>query len=126
MGPTGFGFNDLKAKDPLAVWNPVTLTVDNSCVDDTPSCGSVSPRVIPIAVFDMDDFQKRNITGEWASVCPIGGKCVKVVNILGFFADRLEAGGIVGYLVNYPGEFNAGFGDVVDDAAFLKTIQLIR
>jgi Flp pilus assembly protein TadG len=125
MGPTGFGFNDLKAKDPLAVWNPSTLTVDNSCVDETPSCGSISPRVIPIAVFDMDDYQKRQVINDW-SVCPIGGKCVKVVNILGFFADRLEAGGIVGYLVSYPGEFNAGFGNVVDDSAFLKTIQLIR
>jgi len=121
-GPTGMGFADLKATDPTATWNSTTKEVDNSCA---PTCAPFSPRIIPIAVFDMDDFQKRSITSDW-SPCPIGGQCVKVVNILGFFASHMSGGDIVGYLVMYPGEFVVGNPQVGPNQSYLVTIQLVR
>ena len=122
VGPTQQGFNLLKATDPYATWNDATDTVDNSCA---PDCGPFSPRIIPIAVFDMDDFQKRNITQDWSD-CPIGGQCVRVGNILGFFASHMAGSDIVGYLVMYPGEFVVGNPAVDVDEAFLVSVQLVR
>ena len=123
IGPTKQGTDDLFAKDPGASWDPSTRTVTGSCA---PTCAPFSPRIVPLPVFDIDQFQKSSVTGEW-SQCPGGGKCVKVVNILGFFADRISAGGdITGYLVSYPGIFVAGAPSVGEDASFLATVQLVR
>jgi hypothetical protein len=122
IGPTSQGFTTLKARDPFATWNATTKQIDDTCA---PDCAAFSPRIIPIAVFDMDDYQRRDITGDWG-VCPIGGRCIKVVNILGFFASHLSGGDIVGYLVMYPGEFVVGPPAVGNNEAFLVTVQLVR
>ena len=39
----------------------------------------------------MDEYQYRRAENDWSS-CPGGGRCVRVVNVLGFFVDRIEAG----------------------------------
>jgi Putative Flp pilus-assembly TadE/G-like len=127
-GGTKNGFDDLEAKDPNATWNSTTKLVENSCA---PTCASFSPRVVPIAVFDMDDFQRRKNTND-TSPCPqSGGQCVRIVNIIGFFADRRGTGqnqdNVTGYLVSYPGEMSAGAPALdLGAAAFLKVIQLVR
>jgi len=119
-GPTSQGFADLKATDPNATWNGTTIA--SSCA---PGCAPFSPRIVPIAVFDLDDFQHRRASGDW-SVCPVGGRCVHVVNILGFFADRMSGNDIVGYLMSYPGVFVNGAPNVGGGAGFLTSIQLVR
>jgi hypothetical protein len=116
------GTEDLFAKDPSASWDASSKTVTGSCA---PSCAPFSPRIIPLPVFDIDEFQKSRITGDW-SQCPGGGQCVRVVNILGFFADHMSGQDVVGYLVSYPGIFVAGAPAVGEDAAWLVTVQLIR
>jgi Flp pilus assembly protein TadG len=143
VGPTNQGFDDLRDLDPGATFNTSTKTIDGSCV---PSCGPVSPRIVPIAVFDMDEFQWRSTTGSWdtevytdasgathlipAGACPgAGAKCVRVVNILGFFVDRMTNGNpktLIGYLVSGPGVFMNGAPGVGGGAAFLSMIQLVR
>jgi hypothetical protein len=86
---------------------------------------------VPIAVFDMDDFQRRKNTND-TSPCPqSGGQCVRIVNIMGFFADRRGTGqnqdNVTGYLVSYPGELSAGAPALdLGAGAFLKVIQLVR
>jgi hypothetical protein len=122
VGPTSQGFNALKAQDPFAVWNSTTERVEGSCA---PDCGPFSPRIIPISVFDLDEFQWRRASGDW-TVCPGGGRCIKVVNILGFFASHMDGNDIVGYLVMYPGEFVLGNPAVDEDQAFLVSVQLVR
>jgi Flp pilus assembly protein TadG len=122
IGPSSQGFNDLRALDPNARWDVATNSVVNSCA---PSCAPFSPRVIPLPVFDIDEYQLRRAQGNW-SHCPTGGKCVKVVNILGFFADRMQGSDIIGYLLMYPGIFVTGAPNVSEDATFLVTVQLIR
>ena len=135
IGPTAQGFDDLRLSDPTAVWNPTPAPGDitGSCA---PSCAPESPRVVPIPVFDMDDFQFHRAgggggggnpgeSGAW-SHCPTGGKCIRVVNILGFFADRIVGNDIIGYLRTQPGEFVVGPPSPVGTNAFLINISLIR
>jgi hypothetical protein len=122
VGPTGQGFGDLHDLDPTATWNSVTKRVENSCA---PVCAPFSPRIVPLPVFDMDEFQWRRAQGDW-SVCPGGGRCVKIVNILGFFASHMSGQDVVGYLMTYPGKFVPEAPMPDDTAGFLKVIQLIR
>lgn len=123
VGPTNAGLRDLIALDPTATFNTTTKEVDNSC---DPACAPFSPRIVPLSVFDIDDFQYRRAMNDWSG-CPVGGKCVKVVNILGYFVDHQEpSGDIVGYLVRYPGTFETGPPNVGVGSSFLVSIQLVR
>jgi hypothetical protein len=144
-GPTDQGFTDLTALDPGATFNPLTNppSVQGGCV---PSCGPISPRVIPLAVFDMDEYQWRRATNKWGTevytdanggthllpggACPgTGNRCVRVVNILGFFAASITNGNpktVIGNLMSIPGTLVSGTPSVSDDASFLHIVQLIR
>lgn len=130
-GPTNQGVGDLVAQDPGASWDSGNQRITGSCA---PGCAPISPRVVPITVFDIDEFQWRREGGDWSSAwqtypsnpCPAGGKCVRVANILGFFVEGMSGGDVVGYLTSYPGEFVAGVPSVGGGAAFLMTIQLVR
>jgi hypothetical protein len=51
---------------------------------------------------------------------------VHVVNILGFFADRMSGNDVIGYLMSYPGAFVTGAPSVGGGAGFLTAIQLVR
>jgi hypothetical protein len=145
VGPTGHGTVDdptsaepaLIEQDPDAEWDDDLDIVVGSCA---PGCAPFSPRIVPIAVFDMDEFQWRTTNSNWSTPwipgvgpgtgtgfsCPAGGRCVRVVNILGFFVEGMTGQDVFGRLVMYPGEFTTGGGEVNEDASFLKTIQLIR
>jgi Flp pilus assembly protein TadG len=131
-GPTSQGVGDLVATDNGASWDRTNKRITGSCA---PGCAPVSPRIVPITIFDIDEFQWRRETNDWTSAwktypanpCPTGGKCVRVANILGFFVEGMGPGGdVVGDLVSYPGEFAAGAPSVGGGAAFLMTIQLVR
>jgi hypothetical protein len=124
VGPTKQGTDDLIAKDPGATWDPVVKAVRNSCA---PTCAPFSPRIVPIAVFDIEDFQKRELQNTTSPMCPTGGQCVKVVNILGFFVESVSNGGdVTGYFTRVPGTFLSGKPTVGGVGAFLTNIQLIR
>jgi hypothetical protein len=131
VGPTAQGVGDLRAKDPSASWDSVSKRIAGSCA---PSCAPISPRIVPITVLDMDEFQWRRESGDWtspwstypANPCPTGGRCVRVANILGFFVDHMNGNDVVGYLMSYPGEFVMAAPSVGGGAAFLMKIQLVR
>jgi hypothetical protein len=143
-GQISHGFDTLKVQDPDATWiegtPPSTGYIDKSCapgnctqVDDkgkvmsTKAFRPLSPRLVPIVVFDMDDFQKREAsTPPNRSPCPTGGSCVRVASIIGYFAQSISGSTITGYLMTYPGTFTTGSPSVGDAAAFLKVIQLVR
>jgi Flp pilus assembly protein TadG len=112
---------DLISQDSSARWDPVAKKVVSSY--------PTSPRVIPIAVFDVDEYQHRKVMSnrDPCIAAGMGGQCVKVVNILGFFVlDQPASGSVRGYLASDPGTFVTGTPDIVDDAAFLHVIQLVR
>jgi hypothetical protein len=141
VGPIGMGVADLIAMDPSATWNTSTNSVANTCA---PACAPFSPRIVPITVFDLDEFQWRKATNDWTTnwipggngtagspgapgfSCPIGGKCVRVANIIGFFVVGMTGNDVRGRIAMYPGEFVTGPPSVTTAAAFLTSIQLIR
>jgi Flp pilus assembly protein TadG len=132
-GPTWMGVDDLIVQDPDADWDTGTKTVVNSCAPGTCPGGRVlpqSPRIVPLAVFDMDDFQHRRATND-NSPCPTGGECVHVVNILGYFVDHRGTGStkdnVTGYLMKIPGTLvGGGAPTLTEGASFLTSIQLVR
>jgi len=116
IGPTRQGVNDLIAQDPNAQWDPATNSVINSCATATPSCGT-SPRVVPIPVFDTATYYTTHRQGLPTFV---------VVNILGFFVDRMQGNDVVGYITEAPGNVRAATAPIDPSASFLAQIQLIR
>jgi hypothetical protein len=121
VGPTGMGVDDLIALDPDATFNTGTKQVDDTCA---PGCNPISPRIVPISVFDIDDFQYHQAANDWEH-CPTGGKCIKVVKILGYFVEGMSGQDVVGYLMTMPGEFDSG-APTSPGGAFLVNIRLVR
>jgi Flp pilus assembly protein TadG len=78
-GPTIQGIEELIARDPNAVWNTSTNTVDNSAFGDRQS-----PRIFPIPLFDPDYYTYGKETGRVASL--------RVANWIGFFVEYIGNG----------------------------------
>jgi hypothetical protein len=145
VGPTRQGVetdsDSLYNQDPTARWNTTTNTVENSCA---PGCAPFSPRIVPIAVFDIDEFIWRHEANNWNTEwipgspgtkgqpgtasfsCPEGGKCIRVTNIIGFFVESMSSGDIYGRVMRYPGEFFTGASNLGSGSSFLQVIQLVR
>ncbi|HYN08004.1 MAG TPA: Tad domain-containing protein [Vicinamibacterales bacterium] len=121
-GPTAQGTQDLINLDLGADWDPIAKQITGSCVGPPYTCSTpglkLSPRVVAIPVFDVELYLA---TGGGP-----GNGTVKIVNILGFFVDRIVNGDVVGYLINKQETYIAGAGGVVGQASFLKQIILIR
>jgi len=128
IGPSSQGTetddDSLINQDPSAVFNTTTKKVEMSCA---PGCGPFSPRIVPVTVFDIEDFNYRRASGDW-SVCPggSGNRCVKVANILGFFVDHMTGSDVVGFLMTLPGEFTTGWPSIGNTNGFLKRIMLVQ
>jgi hypothetical protein len=127
VGPTGQGTQDLIDLDPGADWNETTDKIEGSCVEDD-SCVdangdyihySDSPRIVAIPIFDLAYYLQTGGPGNGT---------VRVVNILGFFVDRIEApqNSVVGYLSSTIELLDEGAGHVDPDASFIRVIQLVR
>ena len=128
VGPTFQGVDALIGADPNAQYvdpdgpGGVPGTIINSC-QDTASCQpphaqspAQSPRVIALPVFNTATFSQTP-----------GAEWLEVVNILGFFLDQRQGNNIFGYLTHYPGlSATGGAGTVTGEAAFSRTIMLIR
>jgi len=121
VGPTKQGVNDLIALDPNATWDPSTKKVTNSCVGPPYTCSrpgyAESPRVVSIAVFDLDTYMKTGGPGNGT---------VHIVQILGFFVDKMVGNDVVGYLATKPDLATSSGDKVSPSAAFIKVIQLVR
>ena len=117
IGPTAQGVSALIAKDPGARWDSVTKSVINSCAQASPSCGTSSPRIVAVPIFD---------TALYESTKRQGLPQFKVVNILGFFLDQMQGNDVRGYLTEAPGLSTGTVTSIDPRASFLTTIQLIR
>jgi hypothetical protein len=117
IGPTTHGIEDLIALDPNARWDSATKSVINSCAQASSSCGTRSPRIVAIPLFDTALFESTKRQG-----LPV----FKVVNILGFFIDAMQGNDVVGYLTEMPG-LSTGSAPALDPrSSFLSSIQLIQ
>ena len=122
QGPTTDGIEFIMAKDPSAYWDGTKVV----------STFSPSPRIVPIGVFDIDQYLAMNPTGS--------GGIVRLVNIFGFFIEGMgdvdkntglitccSKGGkaVVGRLINLPA-LMTGTSTLDPESSFLKTIVLVR
>jgi len=92
-GPTVQGVADLINLDPNAEWDPAARAVINSCAP-SPSCGSVSPRIVAIVAFNPAFF-------EWGLIND-GQPQLVVTNMIGVFIDGIVGGKVTGYLTTLP------------------------
>jgi len=117
IGPTAQGVSALIARDPSARWDPVTKSVTNSCAQASPSCGTSSPRIVAVPIFDTALYETTKRQGL---------PQFRVVNILGFFLDQMQGNDVRGYLTEAPGLSTGTVASIDPSASFLTTIQLIR
>ncbi len=122
LGSTVSGIADLIDLDSGATWNAGSNTVQGSCA---PGCAPISPRLVAIAVFDVDLYQQMRSTDNWSG-CPGGVRCVKVTNIVGFFLESATSDGATGYLARYPGLVSPGNLSLSEDSSFLAAVTLVR
>ena len=150
-GPPGpNGETDVVDQDPGAYWtwsstvlNPLSPTGFGGVVDSAGALNMDSPRIRPIAIFDITHYMQNP-----GCVNQAGTGCViRVANIIGFFVEGMcptvKAAGylapgvncspnpagkneVVGRIVTLPSSVFAGAGDLDENAAFLKVIQLVR
>lgn len=142
QGQTVQGIEDLVYQpgvydDRTGYWNTATNKPAGGCTTTNTCPNGVSPRLVPIALFDPDVYMSSGCSG---STC-----VTKVVNIIGFYiegicsdlrdAGRLDVGSdcgtpsqankaVVGRLVEATA---LGLGTPIEDsAAFLQFIVLVR
>lgn len=134
QGQTIDGIQDLFNRDPEARWD---RTLKNGTGDIAGSCCSPSPRIVPIAVMDIDRYLAADPSGS--------GGVVKIVNIFGFFIEGMgdvAADGtiifdpddplsnqnkvVVGRIMTLPGLALSGQTPINANSAFLRTIVLVR
>ena len=119
---TNAGFQALFDLEPAASW------VDNNVNSCAPVCAPISPRLVALAVFDVEEYEFMRATGNWACDTSAGpsGQCVNVVNIVGLFIQDVAGGVITGRLARYPGRVWADSPTLTSLSSFLPAITLVR
>jgi hypothetical protein len=117
IGPTAQGVAALIAQDPTAEWDTASKSVINSCATGTPSCGTSSPRIVAIPIFDNALYESTKRQGL---------PQFKIVNILGFFLDEMQGNDVRGYLTEAPGLSTGATPALNPQSSFLNQVQLIR
>jgi Flp pilus assembly protein TadG len=133
QGQTVSGIEDIYNRDPGARWN---TSMNDGRGGVANSCCTPSPRIVPVAVMNIDSYLAANPTGS--------GGVAKLVNIFGFFiegmgnlnpdgtidfdpSDPWPSNGkvVVGRIMTLPG-LALGSSTINSNAAFLRTILLVR
>jgi hypothetical protein len=113
------GFSDLIAADPDANWDSATKSIRDSCAPGP--CGAVSPRLVAMALFNVDQYQFTRAT----TPCP-PGCTIRVSNIIGLFIESSSGIGAVGYVTKYPGQITEAAPVLSESSSFLPVIALVR
>ena len=119
----------LWTQDPTAVtWNNGQSRVENSCA---PGCAPISPRLIPVALFDPDRFQlgrARRTTGRRPTSAARPTALASPSRTSSASSSTGPSGGYGphGHFLKYPGMTSATAPTFVDDASWLVTTHLIR
>jgi hypothetical protein len=113
------GLQDLINLDPAAAWNPTTRRVDGSCADAHPRCASMSPRIIALVAYDVNDLADKSRFAP-------GATTVKVSNIVGFFVASVSGNNATGRIVRHPGLINSTAPLLSDAASFLRATLLVQ
>ena len=113
------GLQDVINLDPGASWNTVTKKVDGSCADAQPRCASMSPRIIALAAYDVNDF------ADSSRFAP-GATSILVSNIVGFFVVSVSGTNATGRIVRHPGLIDPAAPLLSDASSFLRASLLVQ
>jgi Putative Flp pilus-assembly TadE/G-like len=140
QGPTIDGVHYLVSLDPGASWDTTNSRVTGGCTSAgtcstaNPLGVGISPRIVPLALFDP---------GSYAALGCSGNNCMaRVMNLLGFFVEGMcdevfvtppvwcgtgsePSKTVVGRLMAYPGQARSASGSAGPET-FLKITRLIR
>jgi hypothetical protein len=143
-GPTDKGVKTLVDRDPSATWNSTTNSVDGGCTASkncysvNPARLDVSPRIVPIAMFNPQAYHDQGGNGTNGEI--------QVVNLLGFFVEGMcddvypnaatrptwcgknnaaAKKTVVGRLVNYPGQ-GSTHAEAAVAGSFAKFVRLVK
>lgn len=106
------GVASIVNQDPTASWDS---TINGGRGGVVGSGYAVSPRIVPIPLFDPRELVAiKN-----------GRTTVTIVNIMGFFVEGAEHGEVHGYLCSIPGNLVAGT-NVNTQNAFIRTIRIVQ
>lgn len=119
LAATATGFSNLIDADSGASWDAGTHSVRDSCAPG--SCGAISPRVVAVALYDPEEYQRRRATNNWCS----GSRCIRVTNFVGFFIESATGTSATGYITKYPGLVTDD-APILPDYSFLPAITLVR
>ena len=135
-GQAALGLDTIWLQDPYPplTWDNTQSRVDHSCA---PGCAPISPRIIPIALFNPQRFQLGRALSppDWTRPdvgCPTNSPCITVTNIVGFFVHCVDGRPCDGestrhgHFLRYPGITEPGAPTFVDEASWLVTTHLIR
>jgi hypothetical protein len=110
--------NDLYNLDPTAVWDGTRVVGGNPAY-------TVSPRIIQLVLYDPAEFYAAVRITRPAE--PDYRAPVRIRNIVGFFiAEPMDGGTITGVVVPVPGYFNQTAPSLTQDAAFMRSVALVR
>jgi hypothetical protein len=113
------GLQDLINLDLGATWNTTTRRVEGSCADANPRCASMSPRIIAIVAYDVNDLADNSRFGP-------GATTVRIANIVGFFIVSVNGNNATGRIVRHPGLINSTAPLLSDAASFLRATLLVQ
>ena len=118
IGPTKQGVNALIALDPGAHWDSTRNSGKGGVAGGCMAAGSctLSPRMVALPVFNVDEYAAGKASGR---------QDIVIVNILGFFIERMQGNDVVGRLTHYPGMLGPG-ATVGPGSAFDRTVILVR
>jgi len=104
--------DSLYRQDPTAYW-------DDGCTCVMGSSKALSPRVVPAAIIDPD---------QYITTCCSGSSPITLINMVGMFIDgfRVSDGTVVVHLMRLPAEYTASGGAVPAANSFLEYISLVR
>jgi hypothetical protein len=146
-GPTQQGVSNLIGYDPTAYWDTSTNSVAGGCTaagtcrTQNPLGIDISPRIVPLALFDPASYATL-ANAQGGVGCSGNGCMARVMNLLGFFVEGMcdqvyatpppwcgtgpdPAQTVVGRLMPYPGQAKSSSGSAGPDT-FLKIVRLIR
>jgi hypothetical protein len=126
IGPTKQGVDALVAQDPDAKWDPSLNGgkggIYDGCMDPNhashpcPTTNGYTPRLVPIPVFDPDDYDLGKASGR---------NTIKITKLVGFFILPMNGNDVEGYLMDYPTVPTAG-PPAPAGSTFLISIALVR
>ncbi len=112
--PTTDGVQALVDCDALATWNPATRRIENSCAQPRTCLPfTISPRLVPLAVFDPKAYADRR-------------RVMRIINVIGFFVMGMNGEDVEGALTTFPGPIDAARAHIAEIASFMKAISLYR